>query len=176
MIRSSKVLSAFVAVLVFAATGQLNAEETKGKVHSMDAAKGEVVLKGTIKNTLYELNKDATVWLDGAKSKLADLKVDDTAVIAYEKRGEHFMASEVRGLRNAQEATGTVRGTFSEKKEITLKGVVKDTTYELAKDATVALNGKEVSLNDLRADDYVMITYMEQGKHYMAKTIRASRK
>jgi hypothetical protein len=137
MIRPTQALCAFALALLLTCTGYASAEETKGTIKSVDTGKHEVVLSGTIRNTIYELNKDGFVCLDGVKSKLADLREGDHAVIVYDKQGEHFMASEIRGLRNAKEATGTVRGTFGEKREITIKGVVKDTTYELDTNATV---------------------------------------
>ena len=105
MIRTIKVLGGFAALLVVMNAGKLNAEETKGTIKAVDTAKNEVVLKGIINNSVYEVNKDAAVCLDGVKSKLADLKEGDQAVITYEKKGEHMMASAVRGLRSAEEAT-----------------------------------------------------------------------
>jgi Cu/Ag efflux protein CusF len=170
-------MCAVALALVLSFAGYANAEETtKGTIKSVDTGRNEVVLSGTIRNTIYELNKDAFVCLDGIKSKLADLKEGDHAVIAYEKRGDHFMASEVRGLRNAQEASGTVRGTFADKREITIKGTIKDTTYELDKNATVWLNGNKASLADIREGDQVLITYQQKGDHLMAACVRAGRK
>jgi len=87
-----------------------------------------------------------------------------------------MIASEVRGLRNAQETNGTVHGIFADKKEITLKGIVKNTTYELDKNGTVWLNGKSAKLTDIAEGDQVMITYQQKGDHYMAARIRATRK
>jgi Cu/Ag efflux protein CusF len=162
--------------LVLAVTGYVSAEETKGTIKSVDTTKQEVVLSGTIRNTIYELNKDASVCLDGVKAKLADLRENDHAVIVYEKKGDHYMANEVRGLRDAQETTGTVRGTFTDKKEITIKGLIKDTTYELDKNATVWLNGNRAALGDIREGDQVMITYQQKGDHNMAACVRAARK
>ena len=176
MIRPTKFLSVFAVALVLTSAGFLSAEETKGTIKSVDTEKKEVVLSGLLRNTIYELNKDSQICLDGVKSKIDDLKEGDQAVITYEKKGEHMIASEVRGLRNAQEATGTVRGTFADKREVTLKGLVKDTTYELNKDATVWLNGTKAALTDIREGDQVMITYQQKGNHNMAARVRATRK
>jgi Cu/Ag efflux protein CusF len=176
MIRVVKTLSAFAVLLVLMNAGQLNAEETKGTIKTVDPTKSEVVLKGIINNSTYELNKDAAICLDGVKSKLADLKEGDQAVIIYEKKGDHMMASTVRGLRNAQEATGTVRDTFTDKREVTLKGLVKDTTYELDKSGTVWLNGKQSALSDIRAGDEILVTYQRKGDHNMAARVIATRK
>jgi Cu/Ag efflux protein CusF len=176
MIRAIKVLSAFAVVLVLTNAGKLYAEETKGTIKSVDTGKNEVVLKGTIKNSIYELNKDTVVYLDGVQSKLADLREGDQAWIRYEKQGEHMVAGWIRGLRNAKEESGTVKDIFADKREITLKGLVKDTTYELDKSGTVWVNGKEAALRDIRAGDDVLITYQRKGDHNMAASVMVTRK
>lgn len=168
--------SIWCAALVLVVAGHASAEETKGTIKSADAGRNAVTLKGIIENSTYELNKDAFICLDGVKSKLGDLQEGDHAVIVYEKRGNHLMASEVRGLRNAKETSGTVRDTFAEKSEITLKGTIKDATYELDKNATVWLNGQKSSLKDIRANDHVLVTYQVKGDHNMAACVRATRK
>lgn len=133
-------------------------------------------MKGAIRNTIYELRKDAYVGLDGMKSNLAALREGDTVVINYDKQGEHFMANEVRGLRDAKEASGTVRSVFNDKHEITLKGVVSDTTYELKKDGSVWINNNTSKLSDVREGDQVLVTYQQKGDHYMASNVRITRK
>ncbi len=176
MYRAVKMLSAFALVLVLLSAGRLNAEETKGTIKSVDPAKNEVVLKGTIRNTIYELNKDAFVCLDGVKAKIGDLREGDQAVIAYQKNGDHFMASQVRGLRNAKEERGTVHDIYADKREITLKGVIKNTTYELEKNGGVWVNGKQAALSDIRAGDDILITYQQKGDRNVAACIVAMRK
>jgi Cu/Ag efflux protein CusF len=174
MIRPIKILAALAVALTVG--GYLGAEETKGTVKSVNTDRNEVVLKGVLRNTIYELNKDANICLDGVKCKLTDLKEDDKAAIVFEKQGEHMKASEVRGLRNAQETTGTIRNVTADKGEFTLKGLVKDVTYELNKDATVLLNGNRAALTDLREGDQAMITFQQKGDHQMTANVRATRK
>jgi Cu/Ag efflux protein CusF len=176
MFRSTKFFGALVLALFSGLISFASAEETKGTIKSVDTGRNEVVLKGIVKDTVYELNKDSRVCLDGANAKLNELKDGDQATIIYEKRGEHMLASDVRALRNAQEATGTVRGIFADKHEITLKGAVKDTTYELNKDGTVWVNGKKSALTDVRQGDQVIITYQKKGDHLMATRVISTRK
>lgn len=159
------------AFLLATAVAAAAAEETKGTIKSVDTARREVIIKGVVSDTIYELNKNATVWLDGARCKLSDLGANDRAVIVYEKNGDHFMASQVRGLRKAQEATGTVNDVFKDKNEITLKGTIKNTTYELNKDATVWVDGKRGALTDIHTGDQVLITYQQRGDHWMADDV-----
>jgi len=169
MMRAIKFTS--VVALLFTFTGFVRADESKGTIKTVDTGRHEVVLKGIVENTVYELNKDANVWLDGARSKLADLRADDRVVVIYEKKGEHLMVSTVRALRSTQEATGTIRDVVMEKKEVILKGVLKDTTYELTKGGTVWITGTQGNLKDLRNGDQVIITYEQRGEHMMAADV-----
>jgi hypothetical protein len=177
MTRSNKLwLGLLSGLLVVGMQTRASADETKGTIKSVDVKGNDVVMKGLVKDSMYELKKDAWIAIDGKKAKLADVKEGDTAVVAYVASGDHFIASELRVLRNAQEAKGTVKGTFAQKRELTLKGVVKDSTYELAKDATVVINGKASQLTDLREGDEVMVTYIERGDRMVANEVRASRR
>ena len=168
-------LTGAVALLV-TLSGYVRADESSGTIKTVDTGRNEVVLKGTLKDTVYELNKDANVWLDGARSKLADLRADDRAIVIYEKRGEHFMVSTVRALRSTQEAKGTVGEIVAEKKEVILKGLVKNTTYELIKGGTVWVSGKQAKLADLRTGDEVIVTYEQRGEHLMAADVTVTKR
>src|ERR1019366_8899373 len=171
MSQSIKLVGVFALGLVLVAQVRADETTTKGTIKSADTSRNEVVLKGIVKDTIYELNKGAKVWLDGARSKLGELKTDDHAVVTYEKKGEHLMASDVRALRNAKETTGTVRSSFADKREITIKGLVKDSTYEVKKGATVWADGKKGSMTDIREGDHVLITYEQQGDHLIANDV-----
>ena len=171
MLQRSKIVVALAVFSFLGTVAYVSAEETKGTVKSVDTNRNEVVLKGTIKDTVYELNKDATVFLDGIKAKVGDLKEGDKAQITFEKSGEHNKAIYVRALRESTETTGKIADVFMEKKEITLKGTVKNTVYELDKTGTVWIGNKESKLSDLRPGDEVRITYAKRGDHYMATEI-----
>jgi Cu/Ag efflux protein CusF len=170
MMRAVK-FSAAIVVLMGVVSVLSAAEEAKGTIKSVDKERKEVILKGTISDSRYELNKDATCWLDGVACKLTDLAADDRAVIIYEKKGDHMMAMQVRGLRKAQESSGTVNDVFGEKHEITLKGTIKNSTYELKKDATVYIDGKKANLTDIRAGDSVTVTYEQHGDKMIANDV-----
>ena len=174
MKRAFQLTSVFALILGLSAV--VHADETKGTIKSIDTSRHEVVLKGTIKDTIYELTKNGSVWLDGTSSKLSEFRADDQAIIVFEKQGEHMMAYQIRVLRNYKEATGTVADIFTQKREVTLKGTVKNTTYELNKDGTVYLNGKKASLSDIREGDEVRVTYEQRGDHWMASDFSVKRK
>ena len=129
MMRSTKFFLGVLTAALLATAGAVIAEEAKGTIKTVDATRNEVVLKGIVKDTIYEVGKDAFLTLDGVRAKIGDLRETDRVVIVYDKKGEHMVATEVRGLRAAQEASGTVRTILAEKKEVTVKGLVKDTTY-----------------------------------------------
>ncbi len=169
MLRAMK-LTGVVALLLLPAM-YIQAEEAKGSIKSVDVGRKEVVLKGTIKDTTYDLANDTAIWLDGRGCKLDDLKTDDRVVVIYEKKGNRLAASTVRALRSMEEATGTVRETFSDKRELIIKGTIKDTTYELTKDATVWIGGKKAALTDVRQGDTVIVTYQRRGDHLMANDV-----
>lgn len=175
MVRSCKIGCVVTLLLVMAV--RVGAQETaSGKIKVADTARNEVVLKGVVKDTVYELTKDAAVWLDGMASKLSDLKADDQAVVTYRKNGDHLMASTVRAVRNAKETTGTVKNTFPDKKEVTVKGIVKDTTYEVIKGGTIWIEGKQATLKDIREGDHVLITYIQRGEHLMAQDVSVTKR
>jgi formylmethanofuran dehydrogenase subunit C len=160
-----------VALVSLGLAAAVHADETKGTIKSVDATQKVVVLKGILKDSTYELDKNATVWLDGARCKLGDLAADDTAVIDYRKEGDRMFALQVRGLRKAQETSGTVNDIYGDKREITLKGTIKNTTYELKKGGTVYVDGKAAALTDIRAGDQVLITYEARGDRLVANDV-----
>jgi hypothetical protein len=172
MMRSIKFFGVLALAFLLSATSYLRAEEsTKGTIKSVDTGRKEVVLKGTIKDTIYDVDKSASIWLDGVSAKLGDLKAADTVVIFYDKSGEHLVANSVRALRSSKEANGTVHSTFGGKREFVIKGIVKNSTYELTKDATIWLAGKKVAMSDIRDGDEVRVTYEQRGDHMMANDV-----
>jgi len=151
------------------------ADEAKGTVRTVHGDKNDIVIKGIVNDTTYYLDKGAWVILDGRKSKLTDLREGDKAAITYEKRGENLVSFGVRAWRNASETHGTVRHVIADKNQLVLKGVVKDTTYFLDKDATVYLNQKISNFSDLRDGDDVHVTYEKRGDELHVSEIRAVR-
>jgi len=171
MMRSMKFLGAVALAVVLGAVTHVRAEQTNGTIKSVDAGRNEVVLKGIVKDTAYGVEKNAAVWLDGVRVKLGDLKADDKAVIYYEKSGDQLMANSVRALRNAEESLGTVRSTFADKREVVIKGTVKDTTYELTKDAVIWVSGKQGKMSDIGEGDEIRVTYQVRGDHRMVNDL-----
>src|SRR5262249_874035 len=74
MMRAIKFMG--IAALALGLTAKLQAQEAKGTIKSVDDTRKEVILKGTLKDTTYGLTKNASVWLDGFRCKLADLAAD----------------------------------------------------------------------------------------------------
>ena len=42
---------------------------------------------------------DATVWIDGKRGSLTDLRQGDQVLITYEQRGDHWVANDVTLLK-----------------------------------------------------------------------------
>jgi len=168
-----------VLALLFTLAGPALADDTKGTVRSVNGERNEVVLKGVVNDATYPLRKDAWVILDGRKVKVTELKEGDRAQISYEKVGNDNVAFGVRVLRNASEAHGTIRHVIADKNQIVLKGLVKDTTYNMDKGAKVYINLKDHNLSDLRENDDVYVTYLRGGPNndvYTVTEIRCVRK
>jgi len=161
---------ALVALLGLTVLGY--ADDTKGTIRSVNADKNEIVLKGILSDTTYELGENGRVCLDGRKAKLADLREGDHVALHYEKSGKRMIASEARALRNATETSGAVRAVEAQNSRLILKGILKDTTYQVEKNATVWINGKEGQLADLRDGDNVTVTYEQRGDQLVASEVR----
>ena len=169
MMRALKTLGVLAVLVGLAGIGW--ADEAKGTIKSVDAGRHEVIFKGVVKDSTYELVKDAPVWLDGRKIELKDLAADDRALVVYEKRGDRMVGSSIRALRKASETIGTVADVLPDRKEITLKGTLKNTTYEMAKNATFWVDAKARAIADVRPGDEVLMTYEKHGDRYIANDV-----
>jgi len=168
-----------VLALFLTVAGPALADDTKGTVRSVNGERNEIVLKGVVNDATYPLRKDAWVILDGRKVKLTDLKEGDRAQLSYEKVGSDNVAFGVRVLRNAAETHGTLRNTNSQQNQIVLKGLVKDTAYNLDKNTKIYINLKEANVSDLRDNDDVYVTYLRGGANndvFTVTEIRCVRK
>jgi len=176
MIRSPNIRLGLALLLLSGLAIPVRASETKGTVRSVKADSNEIVIKGLVAEATYEMSRDTSVCVDGKKSALGDLREGDQVMVHYEKINNRLLASEIRALRNAKEATGTVRSALSDKRQVVLKGVLKDTTYEVDKDATIRGTGKNGTLADLRDGEHVRITYEQRGDQLVARDIHVTRK
>jgi Cu/Ag efflux protein CusF len=89
-----------LALVVGLSTPLIAAETTKGKIKSVTPDKHEFVLTDTAgKDWTFHMDDKATVRLNDKASKLDDLKVGDEVEIKYEKKGDRFIAAEVRCTR-----------------------------------------------------------------------------
>jgi len=61
--------------------------------------KREIVLKGTARNTTYELVKEGTVHINGQKASLKDIRSGDEVMVTYQTRGDRNMANDVTVYR-----------------------------------------------------------------------------
>jgi Cu/Ag efflux protein CusF len=94
-------LGAFVLALVLGTAVSVAAEQTKGTIKSVDADKSSFVITDENKKdwTLY-LAKDGKVLINDKAGKLEEVKAGDEVTVAYERKEEKLMASEIRCKRN----------------------------------------------------------------------------
>jgi len=151
------------------------ADDAKGTVRNIYVDKNHVVLKGILNDATYHIRKDARVIIDGRNMHLKDLREGDRVEMTYEKKAGDNVATEVRCLRKYSETNGTVKNVITDKHQLILKGVLKDTTYDAEKDALVFINGRQQLFSDLRDNDTVMLTYESRDNRNMVSEIRASR-
>jgi len=152
------------------------ADVAKGTIRTVHTDQNTLVIKGITSDTTYHLTKEAWVILDGRRVKLGDLNQGDKVYIDYAKQNDRFVATGARCFRNGTETTGTVKHLYADKNEIVLKGVLKDTTYDMDKKHTIYLNGKESNFSDLREGDEVSLTWLKHGDRMLVTEVRATRR
>jgi hypothetical protein len=169
-------LSGLALAILLGTASVVAAEETNGTVRSVSTDRSIIILRGLVSDTTYDINKDAKVCLDGKKGKLADVRPGDTVHLTYAKDGKLMKVSDVRSLSTAKEDTGTLRSVDAQGNKLILKGLLRDSTYHMMKDAKIWINGKESQLADLRAGDSVLVTYNEKGDQFHGISIMLNRK
>jgi len=173
---SNFVLGSLAMALLLATATSSFAAEVTGTIRSVSADRNEIVLKGILKDTTYQMVKDPWIVLDGRKCKLNDLREGDKVTVEYQEKGGNLTGLSARALRSASEVNGNVRFVLTDKNQIVLKGVLKDTVYTLEKNATFLYNGKPGNFSDLKEKDQVIITYVQSGDNLMVSEVRVIRK
>jgi hypothetical protein len=98
MIRIPKwLLLLLVVAFLLGLAAPVLAEEAKGKLKTITADKNEFVLTDKDgKDWTFKMDDNAKIKLNDKDSKLNDLKEGDEVKITYEKKGDQFIATEVR--------------------------------------------------------------------------------
>ncbi|HEY1861419.1 MAG TPA: hypothetical protein VGG61_13750 [Gemmataceae bacterium] len=101
MIRMSKLGMGFLAlVFVLCLSVTAYADDAKGKLKSVEAAKNQFVLTDANgKDWTITLAKDAKVIINDKEGKLADLKGGEEVDVTYTKAGDALTASAIRATR-----------------------------------------------------------------------------
>jgi len=166
----------FAVAFLLALAAPVLADDVNGTIRSVNGEKNEIVLKGIVSDTTYQLAKGAWVVLDGRRCKVTDLKEGDRAQVNYEKKGNDMIASGARCLRKSSETSGTVRFVIADKNELVLKGALKDTPYFMDKDVTIYIDQKQRNFTDLKEGDVVSLTYEQRGDQFMVSEIRVTKR
>jgi hypothetical protein len=97
-VQKSLAVALIVALLVGLAIPVL-AAETKGKIAAVRPLKNELVVTENFKNLTFQVNNGTRIYLNDLESKLADLQPGDDARVAFEKEGQHLIATVVHCRR-----------------------------------------------------------------------------
>jgi tRNA G26 N,N-dimethylase Trm1 len=73
-----------------------NASETNGTVKFVISDKNELVLKGTVKDSVYHLEKNTNVYIGAKQGKLADVREGDEVAVTYTSRDGQYFTNEIR--------------------------------------------------------------------------------
>jgi hypothetical protein len=93
-------LAVFVVLLCVAWVTPASAGETRGKVMEVHPDKLEfVIADSTGERTVFQMDEDAQVLINGKQAQLRDLRPGDVVVIAGRRDGDNWMAIEVRCQR-----------------------------------------------------------------------------
>jgi archaeosine-15-forming tRNA-guanine transglycosylase len=77
----------------------------------------------------------------------------------------------------AEESKGKIKSVTADKNEFVFTDKDnKDWTFQMAKEAKVKLANKDVTLNDLKPGDEVIVVYEKQGDRLIATEVRGERK
>jgi Cu/Ag efflux protein CusF len=101
MMRVTRMLVAILALSVlFGFVAQVMADETKGKIKSVAAAKDELVLTDSgNKDHTFRVADKAKIIINDKEGKLADLKTGDEVTVTYQRQANVMLASEIRCSR-----------------------------------------------------------------------------
>jgi len=76
-----------------------NATNTTGTIRRTDTNGNQLVLKGTLKDSVYIMDKNPTIYLNGKEHNFSDLRPEDSVDITYYRDGDRMMVTEVRSTR-----------------------------------------------------------------------------
>jgi biopolymer transport protein ExbD len=147
------------------------ADVLRGKVVSVDAEKGTVVVKPRQgDNVTVTTDKDTKVTVDGKEAKLADVKADMGVEVSPKDGVAKTVNARTPGLRGKVVSVDAEKGTL----------VVKprqgdDVTVTTDKDTKITVDGKEAKLADVKADMRVEVSPVTGvAKMITARTPRAN--
>lgn len=185
-----KTIIASMAVTGFMLVAQTasaeEAETMTGKIKSVD--KDHIVLE--VKEESHKLSVDSAtqITLDGEKASLADLKAGFAARVTAKKGDDQqYRATKIAASSKAasfvsfliEEEAKEFKGTVKKVEKTTLQitnELKKETSFDVASDATITLDGKRASLADLKEGFQVTVTATEKDGKLMASKIAATSK
>jgi hypothetical protein len=170
------VFLALALVLGLSRPAQANDESpTAGTVKSVSAANHQMVVTDKNgKDWSYEVTKDAKFILpdhNSTNASLADIKAGDDVSLLWEKKGNEFQTNAILvrsgDFKNASLAMGTIKTVHAADHTFTATDAKnKEWTYHLANQGKIRVNGRQASLNELKANENVILAWEKSGNEY----------
>jgi hypothetical protein len=114
-----------------------------GEVKALDAARNTVTIAVKGGSETFTLLKDADIEIDGKPAKLGDVPVGTNVTLYLTVRVGSLQAT-------GAHVPGHVKSVDAAKSTLTLTNKSGDQTFEVAKDARIAIDGKLSKLADLK--------------------------
>jgi hypothetical protein len=144
---------------------QAEGSSAQGVITAVDAVKGTLTLRIAKKGEpatehTYEVSKDAKVSLDGVGGKLSDLPVGAAVIVKLSITQKAVWSVQAEG----QSIKGAAKVVDADSRGITIADKEGEKTYTVAKDATIAVDGKPAQLADVPADAVVAAKLSADGQ------------
>lgn len=162
-------LFALALVVVLGLAAPVLADAT---IKNINAANNQLTITENGKDTTYTCTDNCKIILqDGREGKLSDLKEGQKVALLWEKRNDQFFTNAILDRQgtfaDAGLAQGTVKSVNADQHEFVVtdsKG--KDWMYHLDDNGKVRVSNKDVELNELKANDKVIVVWEKKGERY----------
>jgi Cu/Ag efflux protein CusF len=167
-----------ILVLALPAQAEQN-QATTGTIKSVTAEQNQIVVTDKDgKDWSYQVKKDARCFVPNEDNAgLANLKAGEEVALLWEKgKGDQLQAHAILvrtgDFKNAGLAHGKVKSTDANDRSFTTSDADgKDMTFHMNDGAKIRLNDKEAKLNEIKANDRVIIVWEKSGDQNRALAV-----
>jgi Cu/Ag efflux protein CusF len=161
MMRQTKWLSATLAIVLFASTAAAADTVANGKIKSIDPDKKTFVLTDSAaKEFTFKLGDELIINRAGKEGK-SDLKAGDVVSVCYDPGvfswTSHYILIHEGSTKDSTLSVATFKSYDTDKKQLSFTdSFKKDTMYPMG-DATVRVNMKDSTVQELKIGDHARI-------------------